>query len=269
MKNEGQRLFSPLGISNIEYPISNHARGVVNFKLAPPEAGFPISNRAFTLIELLVVMGIMMIMAAIAVTSYFGMTRGYAMRSAVSHLRSTLMLARQTAVMNGKKAYVIFGQDSTNSWYVICRHEGTATYGLGKVMGDKYANWSILPDPDYDPDKYNMYIYNLGNEKRSRLVDRDVDSGINVLTTKDSIWASGDKYGWEIHPKALLPRGIRFGDGTPTNDVPSTVIFNADGTTDARHKINIYETIHSNPGDPHGQVIVKAPTGIVGVEFVE
>lgn len=204
-------------------------------------------------------MGIMLIMAAIAVSSYFGMTRGAGMRSALSHLRSTLSFARQTAIMNGKKTYVIFGQNSTNAWYVTCRHEGTGE-GTGSSITDDFADWRSTVAVD------ETTIYNL---------DTGANSIIKTITgqqiaTYDLIWVGSSRYGWEIHPRTYLPRGFQFGYGTPPGSPPVTVIFNGDGTTrSAPYEITIYEKIHPQSGDPHGKVVVAGLTGFVSTEIEE
>lgn len=209
-------------------------------------------KRAFTLLELLAVMGIMMIMAAIAVSSYFGMTRGSAMRGAVSHLRSTLLLARQSAIMNGRKTYVIFDQSTTNAWYVLCMHEGTVTVpGVGS-MGDKYSDLSSLT---------NSRIYRLRppRAESSIITYYQPDPPPPIVQTPGINWSTGDKYGWEIHPKTYLPRGFEF------VGIPDMVIFNADGTTrDQKYEIEIYEKI--SPGHI-AEITVAALTGFISVEF--
>lgn len=220
-------------------------------------------KRAFTLLELLAVMGIMMIMAAIAVSSYFGMTRGSAMRSAVSHLRSTLLLARQSAIMQGRKTYVIFGQSATNAWYVVCRHEGTATVTPDNyVMGDKYTDLSALST--------NSRIYNLDTGVGSKIAEPVIyypDTKVWAVETEDPIWTGLNKYGWEIYPKTYLPRGFQFGYGV-SPATPEMIVFNADGTTrDQPYGIDIFESIHLESADPHAEITVAGLTGFISVEF--
>ena len=67
-------------------------------------------RRGFTLIELLAVLAIMMILGGVGVAAYFGMSTGMALGSAVNHLRATIMLARQNAMVNGHSTYVILEQ---------------------------------------------------------------------------------------------------------------------------------------------------------------
>ena len=79
------------------------------------------ARSAFTLIELIVVMGIMVIMMVAGMASYRGIRRGAELKGAESILRTTLMLARQQAVMLRQDVQVTLvreppgSSDSTNS----------------------------------------------------------------------------------------------------------------------------------------------------------
>jgi len=236
------------------FRLGGSARGTTSFKFA------------FTLLELLTVMGIMMIIAAIVVGSYFNMTRGAGMRSALSHLRSTLQFARQTAIMNGKKTYVIFGQNSTNAWYVTCRHEGTGN-GSGTALTDEYTDWSTV--------EKGTTIYNLDTGMNSVITKIPPETSPGQIQTTNSIpsmWGAPGlhRYGWEIHPRTYLPRGFQFGSGTSPGAPPVTIIFNGDGTTRSTpYEITIYEKIHPQSGDPHGKVVVAGLTGFVSDEVEE
>ncbi|MEI6166108.1 MAG: prepilin-type N-terminal cleavage/methylation domain-containing protein [bacterium] len=70
---------------------------------------------AFTLVELLVVMGLMMMLMVAGLAGYRGMRRGAELRGADSIVRTTLMLARQQAVMKRKSVEVFFIHDITNN----------------------------------------------------------------------------------------------------------------------------------------------------------
>ena len=71
------------------------------------------ARHGFTLLELLVVVGIMVLLMSIAVASYIGIRRGAEIRGAVMTLRTTLMLARQTAVTQRKSVTVEFQPGAT------------------------------------------------------------------------------------------------------------------------------------------------------------
>jgi len=230
-----------------------------------------LRNRGFTLIELLSVMAIMMIIAGIAVASYFGMVRGVGMRSGVAHLRATLLLARQAAVMNGKRTCVIFGQSQTNAWYVVVQEAGRLT-DVWKVptrtrIGDGYSDWSYLGGEDI----IGSTIYNLEGAclDHALVLTNVVDTnGVTVFlyTTNDGNWDEYDSYGWEMHPWNTLPSKYQFGDGEDREKIPVAVEFSGDGTTSREYPIQIYESLHCDPTDPHATVRVAKFTGFVSVD---
>ena len=211
-----------------------------------------VHRKGFTLIELLAVMMIMAMMSAVAVSSYFAATRGAAMRAAIAHLRGALHLARQTAIMHGRSAYLLV--DETG--YSLCKVEGLGT-GQGKSLRDEYADWSNLST--------NMRIFNLsssdGRNALVKFIGQDTNTAIWNLQTDSAIWTAQSKYGWELYPKSVFPRGFKFMSGFPRR-----VIFRADGTIeDAQgYEFEIVEEI--NP-DHMAKVKVDYPTGRVAVEM--
>lgn len=68
-------------------------------------------NKGFTLIELLVVMGIMALLMGVGVLGFVGMRRGAELRGGVMDVRTTLMLARQQAVVKGTMVRVSVSSD--------------------------------------------------------------------------------------------------------------------------------------------------------------
>jgi len=204
------------------------------------------SNRGgFTLLELLAVMGIMLILATIAVTSYRSMVSGSGITASLGHLRQTLALARQQAIMQGKSAYLVFYQNTNQSWYVTCMAEGTKTdrNGEGKLLVDRYRS-------DLGQIADGSLLYNL-SEKKAKFSTVDsigYDSTLlaSEISTVDSIWTSGAFYGWEISQRVSLPRGFRF-----VESPPETVRFKPDGTAadaagvsvGAGREIQIFEEI--------------------------
>jgi prepilin-type N-terminal cleavage/methylation domain-containing protein len=211
-----------------------------------------MKRRGFTLIELLAVMAVVMILASIVASSYFGITRGAGMRSSVSHLVATLNLARQMAIMHARPTYVFFDQDGTNAWYTVCMRESTATSSSGTVMNDQYAA--------FDSSLEGRTIYNLQTGGQAVIIT--VASKIKLLTDV-GIWggASGGAvpYGWEVSPQRQLARGFLFGQGSMS--LPTDVQFDAKGMTPSYDvEIDIYEKI--NPGT-YLTVTVSALTGKV------
>ncbi len=57
-----------------------------------------MNKKAFTLIELLMVIALIAILTAITIPAYQGISKGAAMRGAITGLKSTLMLSRQWAI---------------------------------------------------------------------------------------------------------------------------------------------------------------------------
>ena len=220
-------------------------------------------HRAFTLVELLAVMGIMMLMATVAVMSYIGATRGAATRSAVQHLQNSLSFARQTAIMNRRSAYVIFQQGSNYHSYVVCLHNGSGE-GDGVILTpDKYGDWSGLTE--------NGLVYNLDDGEGS-IITNLLGSSIQTV---DSIWDFGTKkYGWPIQKEITLPRHFVVAEAGE-DTLPETVRFGSDGTlryaSSGRLRINgqridIYEALPGIKDPPRVQVEVEL-TGFSSVTW--
>jgi prepilin-type N-terminal cleavage/methylation domain-containing protein len=232
-------------------------------------------RRGFTLLELLTVMAIMAIVSSIAVMGYFGAMRGSGARSAADHMTQSISLARQTAIMQGKKVMVVFGQDATNGWYQLCQAQGVVSYLSGATyIGDEYADWSDLTNAR------NMVVYDLST------VPVNYGVAINVLTQYMSppavavpmwLWmmqfnpssnpspftAVGQTYGWPIYPKTSLAKGLQFGNGVPPSpgDAPPPILFNPDGSSQSAHTIDVFESI--NLGRAAVRITVEAGSGFV------
>lgn len=204
------------------------------------------SNRAgFTLLELLAVMGIMLILGTIAVTSYRSMVSGSGITASLGHLRQSLALARQQAIMQGKSAYVVFYQDTNQSWYVSCMAEGSNEGGYPDRVIDYYRS-------DKGQVELNTLLYNLSKDyasfaKVTSFSYLSDDLAYQFVTAGSSIWTPG-YYGWEVSQRVQLPRGFKFSGNL------YTIRFKPDGTlADASgnavgtgREIGIFEEIRSN-----------------------
>lgn len=78
----------------------------------------------FTLIELLAVMGIIVALSLVVAGGYSGISRAIARGQASRQVRDALLLARQTACVNGATVYFyVLSEDE----FVICRKIGTSS----------------------------------------------------------------------------------------------------------------------------------------------
>ncbi len=212
-----------------------------------------IPNRrrsGFTLVELITVMGIMALLISVAVVQYANMTRGSAMKTAATHVRSALMLARQQAVMSGKKACFIYNSNA----FTVCIQEGVGTSGsVGKDLFADYAEWTnkIMLGGTV----YNLNPQRVPDDLRSSTVVK-VDQA--YFRTANSIWSANARYGWPIYKTMYLPKNIAF-----TNNDEDIVVFNGDGTCRVEdYVIGIEECIKAQKVN-RKTVIVKGLTSMV------
>jgi prepilin-type N-terminal cleavage/methylation domain-containing protein len=205
----------------------------------------------FTLIELLAVLAIMMILGGVGIAAYFGMSTGIALGSAVTHLRSTLMLSRQNAMVNGHRTYVVLESDS----YVVVQQNGTGE-GDGGTLMDEFA--------EFDEISAGVLVYNLDTGESSPVLSA---SG-STLSTQRAIWGNKlCRYGWEIQPRVWMPKRIRLGDKGTTNPVNEYVVFNTDGTTRLdEYEFGIFDANKTKPGDPYKLFTVAGLTGFISVK---
>jgi len=217
-------------------------------------------RKGFTLLELLTVMAIMAIVSTIATMGYFAIMRGSASRGVVEHMTQMLSLARQTAIMQGKKVYVIFDQDRTNSWYAVCRVEGVADSGSsGQWLYDDYADWS-----DMQSNKVlNATIYNLTTLHSGTVKESKPDGLRAEASNGGGMFSEGDIYGWAVYPVISLARGMQY--GKTINDKPFPVIFNPDGSCQNGGGIEIYEKI--NLGKAFCAITINSGTGLLTVDM--
>jgi Tfp pilus assembly protein FimT len=244
---------------------------------------YGVCGEGFTILELLIVMGIMVIMASVGLLGFFGSVRGIAARSAAMHLSQTISLARQNAIILGKRVYIMFGREGENYWYSMVSKEGSITYdsaGGGATpgaltVGDDFGELSSLAS--------NCVIYNLSRRDSSTLQyytgmvtdvrERLVSGNLMwIMQVVPDVLRTGDDYGWEIMPKNLLPRGNLF------NEMPEPIVFapegwplNLDGTralNSSYRRIQIVEAIAKDSANRRCvQVDVRGITGIADVNL--
>ena len=210
---------------------------------------------SFTLIELLGVMSIIVMMTVVGMSSYIAVTRGAALRSGVDHVRQTLMLSRQTAILKSKSAKIYFDKD--NASFIACLRAGTVTGTDGTVkFFDRYANLD-------EPALSNGDIFRLPEGQGSSCVKSKilrVNVEENSIETADPIWALHDEYGWEICPEKFLPPGIIFESIDP--DEP--VVYNSKGETTKEYTIKIREKINPNY---RMVIVIRRLTGFIEISI--
>jgi len=194
------------------------------------------------------------------------------------HLSQSLALARQSAIMQGKRVFFVFNQDGTNSWYSIIKEAGvvTAAPSMSEIQ-DEYGDLSDLST--------NMSIYFFRADSagdwdmvEATLVSTyssgsDITNCMNVTAVPGS--SPGftpkelDSYGWELYPRTVMPKGIQFGRTGTKDTVPSPVVFNPDGTTPSTssYAIDVAEKVRVSSKDPYTKVSVTPVTGFVAIEY--
>jgi type II secretory pathway pseudopilin PulG len=200
--------------------------------------------------ELLVVITILGLISTIAVSSYFGITRAAAYSAAHDNLYNTLVLTKQRAVIDGKvTSLVILSPDE----YVAVRAVGRISHVETGASYDAYADLSGAVSAGVE-------VYNL--DATSATISQTVtisqtetlamDDPFNSAPTPypataykfagagSSFFTVGDRYGFALHSKQILPRGYNF-----TNSVafPQEVRFNPDGSCAQADVIVVVETI--------------------------
>jgi prepilin-type N-terminal cleavage/methylation domain-containing protein len=207
------------------------------------------SRAGFTILELLTVMVIIVLLMSIAAAGYLGMRRGAEMRSAVSTLRTAMMLARQQAVTHRRDTIMVFRQTGTNTTYYVFEEGGTVSWGSAETFTDMTALWRT-------------------NEHAGRMICKIQDGVMGTVSNNTATqvrlvfpglegggtWQSGDRYGWLVHPDWSLPPGIVF------RTLPDSVRFvpsgGASGGTAGPgvDTITLKEFSATQPG-AHGQVV--------------
>jgi prepilin-type N-terminal cleavage/methylation domain-containing protein len=183
-------------------------------------------NKGFTLIELLAVMAIMLVLSGITAVAYRGFIGSTAMTSAVSQMRQTLQLARQTAIVNGKDVYVVFWQHAPtmSNWYTTCMFQGYVTDSSNaNQIVDRY-NPELATAVQVNSEMFNLSEHTAVfapvtsvNVIDLPLPDFTMSNACMVTTAAGAGWSIDDKYGLEIRKRMQLPRGFVFVQNPPVS----------------------------------------------------
>jgi prepilin-type N-terminal cleavage/methylation domain-containing protein len=221
--------------------------------LAAPQAAAGRPSRAgFTLMELLVVITIMGLISTIAVSSYFGITRAAAYSASHDNLYNTLVLTKQRAVIDGKMTSLVILNASE---YIVVRAVGRISHVETGNSSDAYSDLSGAVSTE-SSEIYNLETNTLATISKTVTISTwtlpipDPFTGVDYLATAykftgagAGFFAVGDRYGFALHSKQVLPRGYNF-----TNSVafPLEVRFNPDGSCADANEIVVVEKIRSS-----------------------
>lgn len=133
-------------------------------------------KKGFTLIELLVVIALMAILIGLAAPAFKGSGRGAKARTAIFQLNSHLNLARQMAITQRQRVYVLFPGDRVN-YTDDTRDLAYSAYAIYSEDDGYIGEWRRLPpgvvfDDEYEPKPnpsndpkliYNIFLQTITN----------------------------------------------------------------------------------------------------------
>ena len=213
---------------------------------APQAAACRPSCAGFTLMELLVVITIMALISTIAVSSYFGITRAAAYSASHDNLYNTLVLTKQRAVIDGKMTSLV----------ILNASEYTVVRAVGRISAvETVCSYDAYSDLSGAVSTTASEIYNLDSTLTT--ISQTVTISAELLGITDpftgtaypataykfagagsSFFAVGDRYGFALHSKQVLPRGYTFDP-----PYPQEVRFNPDGSCADAKEIVVVEKI--------------------------
>ena len=248
--------------------------------------------------ELLVVMSIMLVVSTILVAGYFGMTRAASYAAAETDVFNHLQLARQRASLDGTR--VFFMLIDSNS-YVLVHGVGQLTKDMeSKTFNNRHRFYDAYVDlKEITNNASRVRVWNMDeivygddvtiNPAGDETLDAYPGSTARYArhtcmfetrlpaAAQYAKWKKGDRYGFELYPRQVLPKGFYFGfqnlDNAPKNDL---IIFAADGTSSrvsgggapvdtGETELYLYEKIAKDK--QHAVLIkVKNPDGTIAVE---
>lgn len=255
------------------------------------------SRGGFTLLELLAVIGIIAIMSVVVTGSFTNIGRAIASSNSVDAMRRTLMLARQTACVDGVETYVWVTDVNK---FVTCRLAGTVTkipsgsiksentddsIAANRWIVDEYADlasaresFGMLKDltsEDWDKMVHNytgLRVFDLTEGKMANVTEAPFysagqDAWIFAVEDRKGGFDVGNQYGWVTGPEQTLPQGFVFPDAVGSdgffNGADIHVHFDSFGNAEAE-SVKIQEVATGKESevkvDASGKVTVKEAT---------
>lgn len=199
--------------------------------------------------ELLMVVFIMITVSTIMVAGYFGMTRTASYDAAAGDIYNSLLLARQRAAMDGTTVYFLL-LDTNQFVLVrgvgdlaedIRMNVGPNEHELYDAYADleSYAPLGTAAEDDDEDDLGGgSVLWNMNNNASAALVNIQTNIAVRridpvtedpyfrmecVITVRQrpdpsdpkkklplGSWKAGDRYGIELYPRKLLPKGYWF-----------------------------------------------------------
>ncbi len=211
----------------------------------------------FTLLELLTVIAIMLMMIGISAGSYFGMMKGAGIRNSVSNVRSVLLVARQYAITQQTKVFVVFQKEGDRATLIPVSQIGVVEDWQGSAARMAY-------DLPWGPGELTGgQVFNIDARSAGMVTTNTIrtinTSGLSGGTRAG--WAKGDRVGLGVGDREVLPRGFTFKENPP-----ETVVFRSDGTTEKRggdYTITIEEQYVARPAKRI--ITVKGLTGRIEI----
>ena len=184
-----------------------------------------ISKNGFTLLELLTVMTMGIILMSISTAAYYGIVRGSAVSGAVSSVRTVLSLARQHAISNQRRVYVVIEEDYGSGVLTkgrLCMAEYVGTHIGGVATPNTFRTSVTIGGVD---DYIGARMFNI-TQGTSGEATGSGGEYIDIKVADGVTWGVGDRCAILVHDWVVLPEGIVF-TNTPAEDL----LFMQDGTT--------------------------------------
>ena len=196
----------------------------------------------------------------LSVGGYVGMMRGARLKGAVSQVHNFISVARQQAITQHTRTYVMFEKEPSGASMRLAAQVGLC------FVGDATSVTAYESLPYAEDALVGGVVYNL-TQKTAWLITKNngahVELGTQVVGSGN--WQRGDRIGFPIHEVGHMPDGIVF-EGA---DVPETMIFKSDGSTGLSLGGNYVMAISEMYASPRAvwTITVKGLTGKVKTEM--